>query len=106
MTTGRAVDAAVAKAMGMEVRNDRLLTHVWVRPTDHWIEFGVSTDDATALTHCVPWLRQLGRVHVTFAEHPPVAVTLMRDEQPKLRREADTFAAALCQVVLAVAGGE
>lgn len=95
VTTGRAVDAAVARAMG-RVRvcaECRLPTY--------------STDDATALTHCVPWLREKHRIlDVRFLVTGGVEVRATDyDTLDDDYARCDTLASALCQVVLAVAGG-
>ena len=98
MTPLREMDVAVARAM------DR---NVW-----RWRDLPpYSTDDLTALAQCVPWLLGKGlRVDVEFIPIDDVRLSVLTlDDEIVMEVETDgpnALAAALCQVVLAVAAQE
>lgn len=127
VVSGREVDVAVALAMGIQPREVRIAgsTATVTMWTDnkffsdghcsrHYLEQHAgpppySTDDATALRWCVPWLRERDyEVTHTHEIGGRVIATAYPVHEGKIhsgRGDGDhALAAALCQVVRAVAG--
>ena len=125
MTPGRDMDAAVARAMGCDLvaigsewRCDCIgYVHNSTPSASTYLRH-LSTTDAVALAQCVPWLRGKGYAVTIEYDAEGIRVSAMpindegRADGQRESRYVDVpeapngLASALCQVVLAVAGGE